>query len=165
MKILITIITLLTFSNLFAQRSTEKNQISYCESNSAYNTGEAFAVKRYKRNYTINLRVNGLQVGKQGAWQNIQLEHAEKIKYESELIILNDSVAIQVQLARSKYNGEKELHSKFKVFYQDGSCWKQNGIFYFEKLSTNEINYSEMSVGGYDTVPYIALRSVTLSIE
>lgn len=140
------------------------NITAICKEHSMTQDTSLLVVNRFKRKYKVSVKVNGLRVGRNNPIEIVRLNFSEKCKLETSLIHLNDSTAIKVQLAKSTNNGEKELHCRLKVYYLIESCWKLNGHFNFNKITSKNTRSSNMSIGG-NSSPFVELDNVLIRVE
>lgn len=134
-------------------------------SNGVYSYDAPMEFKRFKGKYSVNIRINSLEVGLDGKYESIKLDYNEKIKHETSLIELNDTIAIQFQLFRTGHNNQKNLYFKLKVLYKDQICWRQTGIHQIEGVYAEEMRLGSRSSGGNFPIPRVLLDQIIINIE
>lgn len=165
MKNTILLLFILIVSKIGYSQNTDGSTNLICKVQNETQDTSILVVNRFKRKYTVSVKVNGLRVGRSNPIQIIRVNHSEKCKLETGLIQLNDSIAIQVQLAQSANNGEKELYRRLRVYSLNDKCWKLVGGFTFDKITTKNIRSSNMSIGGHNGLPYVELDNVLIRVE
>ncbi|MGB0915223.1 MAG: hypothetical protein ACPGVI_04080 [Crocinitomicaceae bacterium] len=160
------LLALLTIFSYSHAQSSSSAILEPCNEGANYrHYNSPIALKKFKRKYKVNLKINSIQVGVEGKLENILLDYTEKVKFESSLIQLNDSTAVQVQLTRTMHNNDKHLYFRLKVLYKDDMCWRQTSMHHFEPVRANSMGLGIRSSGGIHPIPRVTLENIILVIE
>jgi hypothetical protein len=103
----------------FGQTPTMSNLKTECFSNNNYKNN---SVSSFKDELTLKLDVTKISIDKTS--EKITFSHSEKIKSESSLILINDTIAFKISIGRVvEYKVKKYLY-KADLFRKYEGCWR-----------------------------------------
>ena len=103
----------------YGQAPTMSNLRTECFSNNNYKNN---SVSSFKDELTLKLDVTKITIDKTS--EKISLSHSEKIKSESSLIQINDTIAFKISIGRVvEYKVKKYLY-KADLFRKYEGCWR-----------------------------------------
>lgn len=118
---------------------------------------------RIKRKYNVEVKLPSIQIGEGTPMLIANVDIKEKIKYETSLVQINDSIAVRLQMTRSQENKVNTVYYRLRIYYKEKAEWKPVGKFHFEPIGPS-IGYSGMTVGGHSNIPKITLDGVYIKI-
>ena len=103
----------------FGQTATFSNLKTECFSNNSYKNN---SVSTFKDELTLKLDITKISIDKTS--EKISFSYSEKIKSESSLIQINDTIAFKISVARIvEYKVKKYLY-KADLFRKYDDCWQ-----------------------------------------
>ena len=136
------------------------------ESSPGLNTsyGQPKRFKRLKNKYLFEIEIKYVIIGVDEKVDTIrnQFVYSEKIKNETSLIRLNDSISLQFQLFRTSHNKQKNIYFKLKLLHKDDECWRSRANQNIEPIYSDSMNLGMRFLFG--TVP-VTLYGLIISIK
>lgn len=115
----LSVLMVLITNHTFAQTTLHSNIKTECFSNNNYQNN---SVKEFKNELTLKLDIIKLKIDK--TTEKISFTYTEKIKNESSLILINDSIAFKLCIGRvTEYKAIKYLY-KADLYRKYDNCWR-----------------------------------------
>ena len=153
-----------TFTSVtFAQSSYKGPCYDGKEDNPPHYASVQFHPKKFRRKYNVNLVINKMTFGDSIVKTDLVID--EKIRYETQMLAINDSLSIKVELARTESHGEKEILYKILLLKTDGYCWRLASSFYFNPIYAKEMPLFGWGIGISGNHDFIQITEGILKIE
>lgn len=165
MSKLITLISLILLANSFLSQENEwRGPCADGTEESSTNYGiPKYYVDKFKKKYNVHLKIENIMVGEESV--DVKLDYNGKIKYETEILELTDSIAVKLLLARSEINSNKELLYKLMILRNQDGCWRSLSVFYFYPMWSNKMTLGGTSVGTPGTDGYVQIGRGAMDVE
>lgn len=103
-----------------------------------------YSVKKHKRKIPVEISINKILLGTETV--QVNFNWGNKIASETEVLELNESFGIKLNIARITENREKRFLYKLQILKMDSetNCWRPLSIF----RSYNEVIHQTISLSG-----------------
>ncbi len=118
---------------------------------------------KFKNKYQIHLKIDQIRMGEK--LFDVNLDFSKKIKYETNILELTDSVAVKLQIAKTEFNSNKELLYRLMILKKDNVCWRSLSVFYFNPVWSNKMTLGGSSVGYEGTEDFVQIVSGEIEIN
>ncbi len=165
MKIVITLMALVIFSSIANAQSgiwngpcvdgTQETPTNYAV--------PKYYVNKFKKKYQIHLKIDQIRIGEK--LFDVNLDFSKKIKFETNVLELTDSVAVKLQIAKTEFNSNKELLYRLMILKKDSVCWRSLSVFYFNPVWSNKMTLGGSSVGYEGTKDFVQIVKGEIEIN
>lgn len=104
-----------------------------------------YKIKRFPKSVDIEIRINKIEFGND--IYSFNFHYRNKIKYETDLLILNDTLGLRMHLAATTINKEKQYLYSINLYKMNQNCWRSLSTKVFSLMWAKQIPLSGGGVG------------------
>jgi hypothetical protein len=159
-------ISSLSFSQVGAWKTNKcyshEHVYNYAPMSSIYNL-ETKKIKLFKRKYLVHFKVEAITIG--DTMIRCDIDFKKKVRYETDLIQVNDTLSYVIQIARSRRNGEDILLYNISILKRKDKCWHYLASFGFGEVLISPIRLTLNSAGIWGSPDFTQINKGVLEIK